>query len=78
MDGSSNMRDPARAEEFEVAEVPLGFGARLWAIGGFRKLAPKVSLVAPADEATVTDVVAFSWDNLWVPGADASVPLFAK
>jgi NitT/TauT family transport system permease protein len=37
MDGSSNMRERAEPESFEVVEVPLGFRTRLWAHGGFRK-----------------------------------------
>lgn len=38
----------------------------------FRKLAPQATLSAPVNGATLTDVVAFTWDNLWEPGVDAS------
>jgi NitT/TauT family transport system permease protein len=37
MDGCSSMPEPHGAEEFEVAEVPLGVWERLWGSGAFRK-----------------------------------------
>lgn len=38
----------------------------------FRKLAPTVQLLTPADGATVTDVVPFTWQNLYQADADVS------